>query len=395
MTDRSGVSDPLLDAELSAPFARTKDALEARAATQRDTPNTRAPGDRAPATDAVFVQMIKKRLKTGEPCRKCAQAQEMLERRELWEEIDEVVLADEADPSSEGMLLAEKYQVAVAPFFLVRTGADVRVFDSAIKVAKEVLTAKKERRRGELQELPQAPLAIDRAEVEQLASSLAGASPQRIIDAVLQRLGNRAVIAFSGAEDVALIDMAAKSGHEFSVFCLDTGRLHPETYRFIDTVRQFYGIELLVVSPHFVAVEAMVRKKGLFSFYEDGHTECCSIRKIEPLRRTLASYGGWITGQRRDQSPTRTDVPEVSWDEAHVAAGMLKANPLAGFTSEDVWRYIRDNDVPYNELHDRGFASIGCEPCTRARRPGEHERAARWWWEAETKRECGLHVDKD
>jgi phosphoadenosine phosphosulfate reductase len=186
--------------------------------------------------------------------------------------------------------------------------------------------------------------------------------------------------------------MAQKSGLPFSVFCLDTGRLHPETYRFIDTVRQYYGIEVAVISPNFVSVEALVKKKGLFSFYEDGHGECCGVRKVEPLRRTLADYEGWITGQRRDQSPTRTDVPVAIWDRTHKPGGMVKANPLAAVTQAEVWKYIRENDVPYNELHDRGFVSIGCEPCTRALRPGEHERAARWWWEDATKRECGLHV---
>jgi phosphoadenosine phosphosulfate reductase len=191
---------------------------------------------------------------------------------------------------------------------------------------------------------------------------------------------------------VALIDMAAKSGHDFAVFCLDTGRLHPETYRFIDTVRQFYGIDIHLVSPNFVTLEALVRTKGLFSFYEDGHGECCGIRKVEPLRRVLQRYEGWITGQRRDQSPTRVDVPIVSWDRAHRAEGMLKVNPLAELSQVEVWNYIRENDVPYNELHDQGYVSIGCEPCTRALRPGEHERAARWWWEDATKRECGLHM---
>jgi phosphoadenosine phosphosulfate reductase len=186
--------------------------------------------------------------------------------------------------------------------------------------------------------------------------------------------------------------MAAKSGRKFSVFSLDTGRLHPETYRFIDSVRQYYGLDVQVVSPNFVALEALVRKKGLFSFYEEGHGECCGIRKVEPLRRVLSAYDGWVTGQRRDQSPTRNEVPVLDWDRTHKSQGMAKVNPLAALTQTQVWAYIRDNDVPYNELHDRGFISIGCEPCTRAARPGEHERAARWWWEDATKRECGLHV---
>jgi phosphoadenosine phosphosulfate reductase len=143
-----------------------------------------------------------------------------------------------------------------------------------------------------------------------------------------------------------------------------------------------------------VSVEDLVRNKGLFSFYTDGHEECCAIRKVEPLGRALAKYRAWVTGQRRDQSPTRHNVEVVQLDEAHqgLAGPMLKLNPLAALSLADVWRYLREHDIPYNPLHDRGFVSIGCAPCTRAIRPGEHERTGRWWWEDATKRECGLHV---
>jgi phosphoadenosine phosphosulfate reductase len=139
-----------------------------------------------------------------------------------------------------------------------------------------------------------------------------------------------------------------------------------------------------------------VQKKGLFSFYQDGHGECCGVRKVEPLRRALKDYRAWLTGQRRDQSPTRTNVAVFELDVAHGGpeGPLLKANPLAALSLADTWQYLRDNEVPYNELHDRGFVSIGCEPCTRAIRPGEHERAGRWWWEEATKRECGLHLEK-
>lgn len=343
------------------------------------------------SSKAPRVIMIKKKLASGEPCQKCAQAEEMLRRRELWDQIDEVVWADETDESSQGMVLAKEYQVEVAPFFLVSGPLGTTVYSSAIKVAKEVLSAKKENAAGTTRPADVAPIWSE-ADVLAESNSWEGTRPEDILERALDRLGEKCAIAFSGAEDVALIDMAAKSGKKFSVFSLDTGRLHPETHRFIDAVRQYYGIEIHVVSPDFVAVESLVRKKGLFSFYEDGHGECCGVRKVEPLRRVLARYDGWVTGQRRDQSPTRTDVPVLVWDTTHKAEGMVKVNPLAGFTQAQVWKYIRDNDVPYNELHDRGFVSIGCEPCTRAIRPGEHERAARWWWEDATKRECGLHV---
>ena len=192
-----------------------------------------------------------------------------------------------------------------------------------------------------------------------------------------------------------LVHMASEIGLPFAVFCLDTGRLHPETYRFIDTVRKRYGIEIDLVSPEAAPLQALVKRKGLFSFYDDGHDECCGIRKVEPLRRTLATLDAWATGQRRDQSPaTRAAIAVVEHDRTFSgkAGPLLKLNPLARWTSAQTWQYIRDNGISFNSLHERGFVSIGCEPCTRAVLPGEHERAGRWWWEESTKRECGLHI---
>jgi phosphoadenosine phosphosulfate reductase len=151
------------------------------------------------------------------------------------------------------------------------------------------------------------------------------------------------------------------------------------------------------LTPDAEPLQAFVRKKGLFSFLEDGHTECCGIRKVEPLRRVLRQFDAWASGQRRDQSPsTRSEVNVIEFDPTFSGAsgGLVKLNPLALWTSARVWQHIRDERVPYNELHDHGFVSIGCQPCTRPIRPGEHERAARWWWEDATKRECGLHVKK-
>ena len=200
-------------------------------------------------------------------------------------------------------------------------------------------------------------------------------------------------VSFSGAEDVVLIDMATNLTDEVNVFTLDTGRLHPETYRYIEAVRDFYGIDINVVSPDGAALAEFVRENGLFSFYRDGHHGCCSVRKIEPLARHLAGHDAWITGQRRDQSPTRADVPQSQVDTAFSTKErtVTKYNPLAEWTSAEVWTYIRENEIPYNELHDRGFYSIGCEPCTRPVGPNQHERQGRWWWEETTKRECGLH----
>lgn len=349
----------------------------------------------------MHVTMVKKRLENGEPCQKCGQAEELLRRRGLWERIDEVVLADAADPNSAGYRLAERHGVELAPFFIVREGSSETVYTSVLKLVNEVLSPKVE---APLAAMPgSVPLAampgsvpgLNKLEASRLAAELEGRPPEQIVRVALELFGNDVALAFSGAEDVAIIDMAVKSGRPFSVFTLDTGRLAPETYEFIERVRQHYGIAIHAVSPEPVALEAMVVKKGLFSFYQDGHGECCGIRKVEPLRRTLKNYLAWMTGQRRDQSPTRTNVAVVESDTGNSGAAgpLLKWNPLAATTLEQVWSYIRENQVPYNALHDRGYVSIGCAPCTRAIRPGEHERAGRWWWEEATKRECGLHAE--
>lgn len=218
-------------------------------------------------------------------------------------------------------------------------------------------------------------------------------SPQKIIKYALSQFENIA-ISFSGAEDVALIEMARNYRPDISVFCLDTGRLHAETYRFIEKVRKHYGIQIQVISPDGEALRKFTTEKGLFSFYEDGHHECCGIRKTQPLRKKLAEVDAWITGQRKDQSPTRAEIPVIQDDKlfARPNETLTKFNPLANWSSKEVWDYIRMCEAPYNELHDKGFISIGCEPCTRPVGPNEHERAGRWWWEEATKKECGLHA---
>lgn len=231
-------------------------------------------------------------------------------------------------------------------------------------------------------------------DIDQLKNDLQGQSPRAIIKAALARYDNIA-ISFSGAEDVALIELAHKMTDNLKVFTLDTGRLHAETYEFIDRVRRHYNIDIEILFPDAAEVEALVNKKGLFSFYQDGHSECCGIRKVNPLRRKLATVDAWITGQRRDQSPdTRNDVPIVQRDEAFSSdeRTLVKFNPLANWTSKEVWDYIRMTEAPYNSLHDKGFVSIGCQPCTRPILPGQHEREGRWWWEEATKKECGLHA---
>ena len=229
--------------------------------------------------------------------------------------------------------------------------------------------------------------------LEQQAQEFADRSPVAILKLALESFDNIA-ISFSGAEDVVLIDMASKLKSDIQVFSLDTGRLHAETYRFIEQVREHYNINIDVLSPDTDSVQNLVKEKGLFSFYKDGHKECCGIRKVIPLRRKLANLDAWITGQRKDQSPdTRNAVPIIQRDAAFSTSEkeLIKFNPLSNWSSEDVWEYIRSNDVPFNSLHQQGYISIGCEPCTRAVLPNQHERAGRWWWEEATQKECGLH----
>lgn len=348
------------------------------------------------------VTMVKKLLASGEPCAKCVQAQELLERRGLWDRIDEVVWAKEGDASSPGAQLAQHHRVDLAPFFIIaEAGHPDRVLTSTLKLAQELGVSGNVSGNVGGNASPEAgstaaPTELSQDELVEAQAQLANATPAEILRWGLGRYGAGCGIAFSGAEDVVLIDLAARTGLPYTVFCLDTGRLHEETYRFLDRVRAFYGIELQIMAPQAEVLQAFVRKKGLFSFLEDGHTECCSIRKVEPLKRALAPLYAWASGQRRDQSPTRTDVSVLELDKSFSGAGgkLVKLNPLAGWTSARVWEYIRSEKVPYNTLHDHGFISIGCQPCTRPIRPGEHERAARWWWEDATQRECGLHVKK-
>lgn len=232
-------------------------------------------------------------------------------------------------------------------------------------------------------------------DVAELAASYASKSPQDILKLAFQHFGDELWISFSGAEDVVLVDMAWKLNKNVKVFSLDTGRLHPQTYRFIEQVREHYGIAIEVLSPEAAEVQALVKDKGLYSFLKDGHGECCGVRKIAPLRRKLSSVKAWATGQRRDQSPgTRSQVAALEIDTAFSTPErpLYKFNPLAQMTSEEVWGYIRMLELPYNSLHEQGFISIGCEPCTRPVLPNQHEREGRWWWEEATQKECGLHA---
>ena len=193
------------------------------------------------------------------------------------------------------------------------------------------------------------------------------------------------------AEDMVLTDLILRAKLPIRIFTLETGRLHKETLGMLGRIHEVYGYNVEAYRPDAAAVDAYVQQNGLNAFYDsvEMRKECCRIRKVDPLNRALAGQRAWITGQRRAQSATRTDLAVQEDDVAH---GMAKFNPLADWSEEDVWHYIRSNDVPYNPLHDRGYPSIGCEPCTRAIQPGEDVRAGRWWWENPESKECGLHV---
>jgi phosphoadenosine phosphosulfate reductase len=238
-------------------------------------------------------------------------------------------------------------------------------------------------------------MGVDAKQIEAIAAEYAEKTPGELVCFAIENFGPDIAVSFSGAEDVVLVDMASKAGGKFSVFSLDTGRLHPETYQFLDKVRERYEVAIDTFFPQPEAVQKLVREKGLYSFYRDGHKECCGVRKVEPLVRALKARTAWITGQRKDQSPgTRADIPLAQIDTSFGSPErpLVKFNPLANWTSKQVWAYIREHDVPYNSLHERGFFSIGCEPCTRPVNPGQHEREGRWWWEEETMKECGLHA---
>jgi phosphoadenosine phosphosulfate reductase len=194
------------------------------------------------------------------------------------------------------------------------------------------------------------------------------------------------------AEESVLIDMMHRiRGADFRIFSLDTGRLNQETYDCMDAIRQRYGVGIEVYFPDAIKVQEMVRAHGLNLFYNSIELRklCCGIRKIEPLNRALSGLNAWMTGLRREQAITRADVRKVELDKDH--GNILKINPLVDWTYEQVWDYIRDHNVPYNRLHDQGYPSIGCAPCTRAVKAVEDLRAGRWWWENPETKECGLH----
>jgi len=217
---------------------------------------------------------------------------------------------------------------------------------------------------------------------------------REVLSIALDTLGaDRVALSASfGPEDIVLLDLLREIEPNPRVFTLDTGRLPQQTYDLIDRVRDFFEVDIEVYFPDAKSVENMVRERGVNLFYNsiDERRRCCDVRKVEPLDRALRTVDGWIAGVRRDQIQTRAATPKISFDLEH---GLIwKVAPLADWTEEQVWAHIRRRGLPYNELHDQGFPSIGCSPCTRAVQPGDDPRSGRWWWEQPEDRECGIHV---
>lgn len=230
--------------------------------------------------------------------------------------------------------------------------------------------------------------------VDEWRGKLENLTTQELLDWALNAFHPRIALASSfQAEESVLIHMMHDLGKsDFRVFTLDTGRLHQETYDCMDALRERYGIRIEVLFPDTARVENMVRDHGLNLFYKSVELRkmCCGTRKVEPLERALKDLDAWMTGLRREQAVTRTRVEKIDIDTDH--GGIFKINPLADWTQKQVWDYVRKNQIPYNRLHEVGFPSIGCAPCTRAIKPGEDMRAGRWWWESPCSKECGLHI---
>lgn len=227
--------------------------------------------------------------------------------------------------------------------------------------------------------------------IKELNSGFEKKTSAELLKYLLDRYGNRIALASSlGLEDQVLTDILMKTDKKARIFTIDTGRLFPETYSLIDKTNMRYGIKMEVFFPESANVESYVNQNGINAFYEsiDKRKECCSVRKIQPLLRALSTLDVWICGLRQEQSVTRTGVKLAEWDEAN---SLIKINPLVHWSEQDVWDYIKANNVPYNILHNKNYPSIGCQPCTRAIAENEDIRAGRWWWENPEHKECGLH----
>lgn len=228
-------------------------------------------------------------------------------------------------------------------------------------------------------------------QLRDLNERFVNARAEEILSFFSDQYGNELAFATSlGAEDQVLTFLLSQINKDVRIFTLDTGRLFPETIDLIDKTNKLYDINISVYFPEFSLVEKMVNSKGINLFYEsiENREECCHIRKIIPMKRALKGVKAWVSGLRSEQSVTRQDLSVVSWDEKFE---LVKINPLLNWTETQLWDFIKTHDIPYNELHDKGYPSIGCQPCTRVVEPGEDVRGGRWWWEMPENKECGLH----
>lgn len=236
-------------------------------------------------------------------------------------------------------------------------------------------------------------MEVTMEQARQWRARFEGESPEAVLRWALSEFHPDIALGSSfSMEDIVLIAMMADIRPDARVFALDTGRLHEETYEAAEAVRRKLGVRIEWCFPERAAVEELERSKGLYSFREnlENRHECCRIRKVEPLSRALSGLRAWVTGQRREQAVTRRNLPVVEIDDGH--GKILKLNPLAGWTEHEVREYVRKRGLPVNRLHDMGYPSIGCAPCTRPVAPGEDPRAGRWWWERPEHKECGLHA---
>jgi len=237
-------------------------------------------------------------------------------------------------------------------------------------------------------------MLIMKNKIESYLKETGSLSAAALMEYLIDRHPGKVALSSSlGAEDQVLTHLLAGIGKPFKLFTLDTGRLFQESYDLLEITRQRYRLPFELYFPDAGQVEKMVKEKGINLFYDsvENRKICCHIRKIEPLHRALEGMEIWITGLRREQSVTREETPILEWDDG---LKLIKANPLIDWTEQDLWNFIREHKVPYNTLHDRGFPSIGCLPCTRAILPGEDLRAGRWWWEHPDLKECGIHLPK-
>jgi len=236
-------------------------------------------------------------------------------------------------------------------------------------------------------------LLLDDLEAGELAVEYEDQEPEDVLQWALDRFGPErfAVITSFQADGVAIMDMAWRLEPKVRILTVDTGRMPEEYYRIVDTFREKYGMQIEVLFPEARAVEAMVRKNGVNLFYESvpNRLTCCNVRKVQPLNRALKGLDAWATGLRRDQWATRANIKKIELDHDH--GGIVKISPLADWTEEDVWDYLREHEVPTHPLYAKGFSSISCAPCTRPVPEGAHPRSGRWWWEENAPKECGMH----